>query len=396
MNRLWSLFVIVCICAFNSMAQNPTFIGGSTDGYGSASLMLTCNPDFTFQGGSGGGYASSTLSNPPSCIPPSFIIADDDGYGSGLFLPSCPSYFTFQGGNADGYSSSYLTSCTTFDPTFIGGNADGYSSALLTTTCASSLIFLGGNADGYSSSTLSSPPNCVPPAFIIADDDGYGSGLFTPSCPSFLTYQGGKADGSGSTSMSISCQAALPITLLEFNAKVIGQTVYTYWTTSSEINNDYYTVERSEEGYDYESIGYIEGAGYSNVPLTYNLVDEDPLWGLSYYRLKQTDFDGMYTYSNVIHISFIGGNAQFTIYPNPFSTSATLQFLLLPHISVTVVHFILYSVVGTEVKRKSYLSNSFQKRNTIEINRRNLKSGIYFFRLVTHQEVIVSGKLIIQ
>jgi hypothetical protein len=84
----------------------------------------------------------------------------------------------------------------------------------------------------------------------------------------------------------------LPITLLSFNALVENQKVVTRWNTASEINNDYFTVERTTDGLNYEIVAKVQGAGNSTELHTYVALDENPPQGRSYYRLRQTDYDG--------------------------------------------------------------------------------------------------------
>ncbi|MFN2428790.1 MAG: T9SS type A sorting domain-containing protein, partial [Cryomorphaceae bacterium] len=91
----------------------------------------------------------------------------------------------------------------------------------------------------------------------------------------------------------------LPITLLNFTAEAREATVELRWTTSSEINNDFFTVERSLDAGNFEPVGTIAGAGNSNTQLYYNFSDDAPYSGISFYRLKQTDYDGTATYSDI-------------------------------------------------------------------------------------------------
>jgi hypothetical protein len=92
----------------------------------------------------------------------------------------------------------------------------------------------------------------------------------------------------------------LPIELLEFTARVErSPLVMTHWTTLSETNNDFFTVERSANALDWEAVGQVSGAGTSHSSRSYALADDAPIPGRSYYRLKQTDFDGTYAYSEI-------------------------------------------------------------------------------------------------
>ena len=96
----------------------------------------------------------------------------------------------------------------------------------------------------------------------------------------------------------------LPIELTYFNAAPINRMVQLKWQTASERNNDYYTVECSANGTDWKTVGSISAAGNSTSELNYTLYDEEPTIGVSYYRLKQTDYDGQYTYSEIKAVRF--------------------------------------------------------------------------------------------
>lgn len=85
---------------------------------------------------------------------------------------------------------------------------------------------------------------------------------------------------------------ALPIELLDFTATVDRGIVDINWSTASQVNNNYFTIERSQDGYMWENLEEIKGAGNSTSTLTYNTKDPKPYLGTSYYRLSQTDYDG--------------------------------------------------------------------------------------------------------
>ena len=96
------------------------------------------------------------------------------------------------------------------------------------------------------------------------------------------------------------------------------------WITETEINNDYFTIERSTDLKRWEVVKKINGAGNSNTPLHYITVDENPYKGISYYRLKQTDFNGVFTYSKVVIID----NKELDdilVYPNPVKDVLTIK-----------------------------------------------------------------------
>jgi hypothetical protein len=98
--------------------------------------------------------------------------------------------------------------------------------------------------------------------------------------------------------------APLPIELMAFNAKVLNGIVELSWTTATETNNDYFTIQRTSDGRSFDDLGEkIDGAGNSTVTLAYKAKDEEPIKGISYYRLKQTDFNGTTSYSALVNIN---------------------------------------------------------------------------------------------
>lgn len=102
----------------------------------------------------------------------------------------------------------------------------------------------------------------------------------------------------------------LPIELVSFTGQKDGSNNVLFWTTETELNNDLFTVEKTTDGEVYEIIGTIDGTGNSNQVLTYTLTDGNVRQVLNYYRLKQTDFDGNYTYSDVITIDNRSGASK--------------------------------------------------------------------------------------
>jgi hypothetical protein len=100
----------------------------------------------------------------------------------------------------------------------------------------------------------------------------------------------------------------LPIELLYFNAEKENKLVTCRWVTQSETNNDYFTVERSKDAVNFETIGQITGAGTSTLQHSYSYTDAFPIEGISYYRLRQTDFDGTSTTSEIDAVEFLKGD----------------------------------------------------------------------------------------
>ena len=139
---------------------------------------------------------------------------------------------------------------------------------------------------------------------------------------------------------------ALPIVLFSFEAKDQGESVLLDWVTATETNNDYFTLERSSDGETFRPVGTVQGAGTSTTPQQYQFTDADPLFGTSYYRIKQTDFDGAYTYTPARSITRM--RSQVDISPNPTNGEV---FVRLPELGAEEnVTLTIYNQLGQPVK----------------------------------------------
>lgn len=119
-------------------------------------------------------------------------------------------------------------------------------------------------------------------------------------------------------------QDNLPIERLDFSANLNNKVVELDWTTNIEINNKLFEVEHSADGVKFEIIGTIEGAGNSATAQSYAYTHDKPVVGLNYYRIKQVDFNGDFTYSTVEVVRFVKGSV--VVYPNPTSGDINIAF----------------------------------------------------------------------
>jgi len=179
--------------------------------------------------------------------------------------------------------------------------------------------------------------------------------------------------------------SSLPIELLSFNARKEKNNIELFWTTSSELNNDYFTVERSDDLKSWEELFFVEGAGNSNSIINYSETDSKPLDGVSYYRLKQTDYDGMFSYSDIVSVNFskeeYADNGYLKLYPNPIDNNDILK-IELNNISSNVL-----SIVLTDIYGKIYLSKIVENATdgyelSIELGNQFSK-GIYIITAIT-------------
>ncbi|MBL0309755.1 MAG: T9SS type A sorting domain-containing protein [Bacteroidetes bacterium] len=172
---------------------------------------------------------------------------------------------------------------------------------------------------------------------------------------------------------------ALPIELVSFNAMPQNNFVQAKWTTALEINNDYFTLERSEDAVHFEEAGQVEGAGNSTTEIAYEFTDEHPFYGTSYYRLKQTDFDGQYTYSNIVSVT-MKNESRFTLYPNP--TQGDI-YLGITHPS-DKINVQIYDLNGQKVMSEIFDGETETSVQTLSIHVNHLlPPGIYFVKIST-------------
>ncbi len=181
-----------------------------------------------------------------------------------------------------------------------------------------------------------------------------------------------------------STSTPLPITLISFTAANVNNEVVLKWTTSGEIDNDYFSIQRSDNGSNWKSIQKIQGAGTSDQAVSYSAVDPSPYPGISYYRLMQTDMDGRSTYSFVVSVNLENKTTEILVYPNPASDHITLKFPVEDTYEVT-----LLNINGQIINRPVATTDT-----NLTLNVAGLKAGIYFIR-ITHNQITETRKIII-
>lgn len=188
--------------------------------------------------------------------------------------------------------------------------------------------------------------------------------------------------------------AALPITLNDFNAIKEKNTARVLWSTSSERNNAYFDVERSRNGKEYYSISsHIESKaehGNSSLPLSYSFLDEHPQSGHNFYRLKQVDRDGKITYSTSVDLLF-GDQTPVRVFPNPAQDKLTIEIQANKTIDVQIQ---LTDATGRVVLNSGDLMSS--GLNTIQLPVQQLQPGVYFIHVKNNSGMNVVQEIIKQ
>ena len=184
---------------------------------------------------------------------------------------------------------------------------------------------------------------------------------------------------------SISDVNPLPIELLKFYAELNENVVDLDWVTASELNNDFFTVQRSKDGINFEDIELVEGAGNSSKSHDYESCDRAPVFGLSYYRLRQTDFDGMSTYSEIRTINYEPSTMM--IYPNPVKNGTNAHLVIEHEMGAGLIE--IYDVNGHFILK----TDGVEGDNLLDLT--NLHKGSYFVRF-TNEKYTKTKKLILQ
>ncbi|MEP7168435.1 MAG: T9SS type A sorting domain-containing protein [Bacteroidota bacterium] len=172
----------------------------------------------------------------------------------------------------------------------------------------------------------------------------------------------------------------LPIELISFTASSINnKQVSCKWSTASEINNDYFTVEKSQNGRTFDEAGRAEGAGNSTSVLDYSFIDEHPFNSISYYRLKQTDFNGSYSYSEIVAVTITKeNNPGFSVFPNPVKDNLNIEFT---SDNKQEVQLQLYDISGRKVISQSFMPVEGMNSGKADVS--HISKGTYFIELTS-------------
>lgn len=184
----------------------------------------------------------------------------------------------------------------------------------------------------------------------------------------------------------------LPIELISFNATLNKQnTVDVVWETASELNNDYFTIEKTQDGVNFETVDVVDGAGNSTQNIRYSTIDTNPYKGLSYYRLTQTDFNKQLKRTPLVSIEYNKDEFSFSVYPNP-SNGKDLKLNLTGFDKETLI--VVVDVLGKEYYSKVILLED--EKNVYAIDKlENISPGIYWL-VASSKQKLYSVKIIIQ
>ncbi|MEM6394872.1 MAG: T9SS type A sorting domain-containing protein [Bacteroidota bacterium] len=174
--------------------------------------------------------------------------------------------------------------------------------------------------------------------------------------------------------LGLSISPAMPIGLLSFSARANDKQVDINWATSFEENNEFFAIERSRDGIDWNTISTLNSSGDSQSDRHYSTSDKSPLDGISFYRLKQNDFDGQYSYSPIARVLFNrSGDEDVLVYPNPSS-----DFMYVSGLPDEPDKFQLVNAIGQDVTDAVVFH--YEREGSLRLDMSRLDIGIYYLR----------------
>ncbi|MFM7023086.1 MAG: T9SS type A sorting domain-containing protein [Flavobacteriales bacterium] len=354
---------------------------------------------------------NGTATSPSSASSSSFIVTN----GTGAMSAVC-SNITFPVGSAG--STSAYTPLTISN----SGTSDTYSvricdNATTDGSCSGTALSSGVvNKMWQITESVAGGSNV---SLTLQWNSANEGGSFTRTAAMIAHYTSGSwnatqtataASGSGPYTLNVtgltsfspysvmSSAAPLPVELLSFAATLDEENkVEIRWTTASEINNDFFAIERSKDGTYFETIEQVNGAGKSNQLIEYLARDQKPFEGVSYYRLRQVDFDGTTSYSKVVAVktksaAVANNSLAFILYPNPGNGATFLSFQNVREENSATVS--MYDLSGKMLY--STLLNNITEGSQHTFDASNFPPGIYVVTVacngnVSYQKLIISS-----
>jgi len=180
----------------------------------------------------------------------------------------------------------------------------------------------------------------------------------------------------------------LPIELLDFTARTTDDaTVKLTWTTLTEVNDDFFSVQHSVDGNEFSEIARVNGAGNSTTKQYYTGFDKNPVSGKNYYRLKQVDLNGRSTFSGIVMIEMVK-EPGLSIYPNPASAEWFIDFSNAEKADSRLIELL-------DVNGRKCVEVKTQDDKVVPLSRQELAAGIYILRITSSKGSITIRKMIL-
>ncbi len=212
----------------------------------------------------------------------------------------------------------------------------------------------------------------------------------------FTTNTNSASTGAGRFKLYFAgANSSLPVEYLSFKATKQGEQTLLNWTTAAEVNNSHFEMEKSLDNKEFKSIGLVKGSGTTSMESNYQFVDERPTQSIiNYYRIKQVDLNGKFSYSPVLPVDFsnmngsmVNGSGQnILIYPVPANNILNITAADYEQVNATIN---IYDIAGSLI-----ISSDKQLDKNTAINIESLSSGIYFIEIVNGSQTLFNSKFI--
>lgn len=301
-----------CILTNCTVSGNSTSTNGSGDGGGitaaNGSTLYLVYSTIAFNSISSGGLgAGVSARNGSTLVMENTIISNNSGASNlnvATAFPILPN------------TTNIVTSCTGTCPTFITDDP------VLEPLSDNGGCTLTHDLGAASSAINAGTPIVLPlPIGTISDDQrGAARSAMEPDI--------GAVELSATVPAcepSLLCEGVLPVEFLHFSVSSEQDVVQLRWATAVEVNNEGFEIERSPNGSEWTTLGFVKGMGTTASISTYQYEDPAPLAGTSYYRLKQMDLDGQFEYSEIRSAAFVDAKNGFAVFPNPAGQTLHIQ-----------------------------------------------------------------------
>ena len=286
--------------------------------------------------------------------------------------------------------SVFINNTTTIEGTF---SMDGSAKLTVATgiTLSVNLFTITSTSVATVNGTISSATD------IRASDHAIINGSGTVTASAAMTISDSATIFDSTTSCSGGCSKSgtpLPVELLYFSAEPVRKEVNLKWSSASESNNAYYTLEKSQDGEHFQEFAKVDGSGNSSSVRTYEVLDTDPFTGVSYYRLKQTDFNNESKYFNILAVNVSSSEGlSLTIFPSVATSFSQINFQLEGE-STSLIHLVIRDVLGKEYFSTIISLEVANQHYSFDTDIK-LSSGVYFVTAFSYGNML-SKKIVIE
>lgn len=289
-----------------------------------------------------------------------------------------------------------------------GGNAwfdaapyifeNGYNNKIIGTSALTNQNAYSGNSGGFIRTTINLSKFVNKPLqfrFRFASDNGgsstgwYIDDIVLSKTPTVFNtaylYDASNVLQNSQGNVTQIIAGSVPVTWSSFTAEKSGKTALLKWSTAQEANTAKFFVERSDDGIHFTSIGSVNAAGNSSTVSNYSLIDENPLNGINYYRILQTDKDDRSSYTDLRSLVFDNLIGFVSVSPNP----AKDKIVLTIKGNKENTKVILLNTAGQSLA--TYVAKNEKNYLTLP----NLTSGVYYLKIITTNGISIE-KLVVQ